>query len=61
MRGAGDFVGLKQHGSGSLEIDERVIESSRALSDALVADEAASAAILRSLDDPEFIRSVTMN
>ena len=61
MRGAGDFVGLKQHGSGSLEIDERVIERSRALSDALVADEAASAAILRSLDDPEFIRSVTMN
>lgn len=61
LRGAGDFVGLRQHGSGSLEIDEDIIESSRALSDAVIADGSVNASILRSLKSPEFIRSVTMN
>lgn len=61
LRGAGDFVGLRQHGNGSLEIDEEIISRSRALSDALIADGSSSAAIVRSMSDPEFIRSVTMN
>ena len=61
LRGAGDFVGLRQHGNGTLEIDERIIEKSRALSDALIADGTTSESIVRSLKSPEFIRSVTMN
>ncbi len=61
LRGAGDFVGLRQHGNGTLEIDERVIEKARALSDALIADGSVSDSIVRSLKSPEFIRSVTMN
>lgn len=61
LRGAGDFVGLRQHGNGSLEIDERIIEKSRALSDALIVDGSVSDSIVRSLKSPEFIRSVTMN
>ena len=61
MRGAGDFVGLKQHGNGSLEIDESVIERARALSDAVIEDGSTVKHILASLSDPEFIRSVTMN
>ncbi|MCH5163008.1 MAG: ATP-dependent DNA helicase RecG [Clostridiales bacterium] len=61
LRGAGDFVGLRQHGNGSLEIDEDIIERSRALSDAVIADGSSCAAIIRSLKAPEFIRSVTMN
>ena len=61
LRGAGDFVGLRQHGNGTLEIDERVIEKARALSDALIADGSISDSIVRSLKSPEFIRSVTMN
>lgn len=61
LRGAGDFVGLRQHGNGTLEIDEDIIERSRALSDALIADGSVSESIVRSLKSPEFIRSVTMN
>lgn len=61
LRGAGDFVGLRQHGNGSLEIDENVIDSARRLSDALIENGSSSAAIIRSLKSPEFIRSVTMN
>lgn len=61
LRGAGDFVGLRQHGNGSLEIDNEVIERARALSDALIADGSSSASIINSLKSPEFIRSVTMN
>lgn len=61
LRGAGDFVGLRQHGNGSLEIDEDVINRSRALSDAVIADGSVTDAILRSMKSPEFIRSVTMN
>lgn len=61
LRGAGDFVGLRQHGNGTLEIDERIIEQSRALSDAVVADGRLNESIIRSLKKPEFIRSVTMN
>lgn len=61
MRGAGDFVGLRQHGNGSLEINEDIIERSRLLSDAVIADGSVNASILRSLKSPEFIRSVTMN
>lgn len=61
LRGAGDFVGLKQHGSGSAEIDENVILRARALSDDLIADGSSTDAIMRSLKSPEFIRSVTMN
>ncbi len=61
LRGAGDFVGLRQHGNGSQNIDEDIIVKSRELSDALIADGSASAAIVRSLKAPEFIRSVTLN
>ncbi len=61
LRGAGDFVGLRQHGSGSLEIDESIIECARAMSDALIADGSSTDAILKSMKSPEFIRSVTMN
>ncbi|MDE7463989.1 MAG: ATP-dependent DNA helicase RecG, partial [Clostridiales bacterium] len=53
LRGAGDFVGLRQHGNGSLEIDEDIIERSRALSDAVIADGSSCAAIVRSLNSPE--------
>lgn len=61
LRGAGDFVGLKQHGTGTLEIDGEIIERSRTLSDALIADGSSSDSILKSLNDPDFIRSVTLN
>lgn len=61
LRGAGDFVGLKQHGAGTSEIDEDIILRARALSDALTADGESSKAVLASLKNPEFIRSVTMN
>ncbi|MBD5131414.1 MAG: ATP-dependent DNA helicase RecG [Clostridiales bacterium] len=61
LRGAGDFVGLRQHGTGSLEIDGRVIERARMLSDALIADGSVSEQIINSLKSPEFIKSVTMN
>lgn len=61
LRGAGDFVGLRQHGNGTLEIDETTIERARALSDALIDDGSSTPSIMRSLTDPEFIRSVTMN
>lgn len=61
LRGAGDFVGLRQHGSGTLEIDAETIERARSLSDDLIADGSSSPSILRSLKSPEFIRSVTMN
>lgn len=61
LRGAGDFVGLRQHGNGSLEIDNDIIDKSRALSDALIADGSVSSAIINSLKSPEFIKSVTMN
>lgn len=60
-RGAGDFVGLRQHGTGSLDIDMQTIERARALSDAVSADRNAADAVLNSLKSPEFIRSVTMN
>lgn len=60
-RGAGDFVGLRQHGTGSLDIDMQTIERARALSDAVSADKNAAEAVLNSLKSPEFIRSVTMN
>ena len=61
LRGAGDFVGLRQHGSGTLQIDNAIIERARALSDALIADGTSSESIIGSLKAPEFIRSVTMN
>lgn len=61
LRGAGDFVGLRQHGSGTLQIDNAIIERARALSDALIADGTSSESIISSLKAPEFIRSVTMN
>ena len=61
LRGAGDFVGLKQHGSGNMEIDGHIIERARALSDALVLDESVADNIIGSLKAPEFIKSVTMN
>lgn len=61
LRGAGDFVGLRQHGNGSLDINARIIDRSRVLSDALLFDAEASKTILDSLEAPEFIRSVTMN
>ena len=61
LRGAGDFVGLRQHGSGTLKIDNAIIERARALSDALIADGTSSESIIGSLKAPEFIRSVTMN
>ncbi|MCH5351161.1 MAG: ATP-dependent DNA helicase RecG [Clostridiales bacterium] len=61
LRGAGDFVGLKQHGSGSLEIDGEIIERARTLSDALIADGSTSESIIKSLNNPDFIRSVTLN
>ncbi len=61
LRGAGDFVGLKQHGNGSLEIDANIIERSRGLSDAIISDSSVSKAVLDSLKAPEFIKSVTMN
>ena len=58
LRGAGDFVGLKRHGNGSLDIDGAVIEKSRALSDALIE---SGAAAKMTVDSSEFIKSVTMN
>ena len=61
LRGPGDFVGLRQHGSGTLQIDNAIIERARALSDALIADGTSSESIIGSLKAPEFIRSVTMN
>ncbi|MCM1367417.1 MAG: ATP-dependent DNA helicase RecG [Roseburia sp.] len=61
LRGAGDFVGLRQHGNGTLEIDGETIERARALSDDLISDGSSSPSITRSLKSPEFIRSVTMN
>lgn len=61
LRGAGDFVGLRQHGNGSLEIDGNVIEKARALSDALIGEGSSTASIINSLKAPEFIRSVTLN
>ncbi len=61
LRGAGDFVGLKQHGTGTLEIDGDIIERARTISDALIADGTTAAAIVKSLDNPDFIRSVTLN
>ena len=61
LRGAGDFVGLKQHGSGTLEIDGEIIERARTLSDALIADGSTSDSIIKSLNNPDFIRSVTLN
>ncbi len=61
LRGAGDFVGLRQHGSGTLQIDNAIIERARALSDALIADGTSSESIIGSLKAPEFIRSETMN
>ncbi|MCH5161186.1 MAG: DEAD/DEAH box helicase [Clostridiales bacterium] len=61
LRGAGDFVGLRQHGAGTLEIDEGIIERARKLSDAVIDDGSSSDAIIRSMSNPEFIRSVTMN
>lgn len=61
LRGAGDFVGLKQHGTGSLEIDNNIIERARSLSDALIGDAVVVKYITDSLKSPEFIRSVTMN
>ena len=61
LRGAGDFVGLRQHGNGSLEIDGDIIEKARTLSDALIQDGSASSSIVGSLKAPEFIRSVTLN
>ncbi len=61
LRGAGDFVGLRQHGAGTLEIDEDIIESARTLSEAVIEDGSSSDAIIRSMNNPEFIRSVTMN
>ena len=61
LRGAGDFVGLRQHGNGSLEIDNQIIERARGLSDQLIADGSASENIIDSLKAPEFIKSVTMN
>ncbi|MDE7164579.1 MAG: ATP-dependent DNA helicase RecG [Clostridiales bacterium] len=61
LRGAGDFVGLRQHGNGNMEIDNNIIERARALSDALIADGSVSENIVESLKAPEFIKSVTMN
>ncbi|MCH5157713.1 MAG: ATP-dependent DNA helicase RecG [Clostridiales bacterium] len=61
LRGAGDFVGLRQHGSGSLEIDGEIIERARTLSDALILDGTTSDSIVNSLNNPDFIRSVTLN
>lgn len=61
LRGAGDFVGLRQHGSGNMEIDSNIIERARGLSDALIADGSVSENIIDSLKAPEFIKSVTMN
>ena len=61
LRGAGDFVGLRQHGSGNMEIDSHIIERARGLSDALIADGSVSENIIDSLKAPEFIKSVTMN
>lgn len=61
LRGAGDFVGLRQHGNGSLEIDGKIIEKARALSDALIGDGGSTSSIVNSLKAPEFIRSVTLN
>ena len=60
LRGAGDFVGLRQHGN-VFEIDKETIVRARALSDALIGDGSSSDAIIRSLKSPEFIKSVTMN
>ena len=61
LRGAGDFVGLRQHGSGNLEIDVNVIERARGISDVIVNDKYTADLIAQSFKSPEFIRSVTMN
>lgn len=61
LRGGGDFVGLRQHGNGNLEIDAVIIERARAIADELLRDEDSAKCIVDSLKSPEFIRSVTMN
>lgn len=61
LRGAGDFVGLRQHGSGNLDINTEIIDRARSVSDAIVADAEISRVIVESLKSPEFIKSVTMN
>ncbi len=60
LRGAGDFVGLRQHGN-VLELDKDTILCARELSDAIINDGRASEGIIDSLKSPEFIKSVTMN
>lgn len=61
LRGAGDFVGLRQHGNGGLKINSETIEKARRISDDIVTDSETAHAVLESLRAPEFIKSVTMN
>lgn len=60
LRGAGDFVGLRQHGSGSLDISSEVINRARDLSDALI-DGGYADGLISEQSSSEFIRSVTLN
>ncbi len=61
LRGAGDFVGLRQHGNGNTEINTDIIDRARTISNILVNNKDISDMVLDSLKSPEFIKSVTMN
>lgn len=60
IRGAGDFIGTKQHGGAGL-INTEIIDTARALSDKLVKNSDAVKEISASITREEFIKSVTMN
>lgn len=60
LRGAGDFIGTKQHGGAGL-INTDIIATARALSDRLISDSSSVNEITASITREEFIKSVTMN
>ena len=64
-RGAGDFLGTRQHGSGSMagiRIDADVIAAAKAISDDLLSDYSVRAAISAGAENKsEFIRSLSLN
>ncbi len=64
-RGAGDFLGTRQHGSGSMagiRIDADAIAVAKAISDDLLSDDSVRAAISAGAENKsEFIRSLSLN
>lgn len=59
LRGAGDFIGTRQHGGGFCDVD--MLDKARELSERIVSDGTCCDAILSSLKNPDFIRSITLN